>query len=435
MKGITVFYQEDHVCYSLRDNEIYEEQAHERDLKNYKYFELYKGYTCDVQGLRNFKNDLMQWSNELNNLHKIDYTNYYKNSDAVYFTFLKYSTNLLKKYLKIKDIKHLNAPSEKDDIETIKIKNSIAIVKTEFNYFERCGNSGLMTIDDSIKNKEIDCFGYDCPAFYPHLLGSDKFDLKIPICNGTESKISNFKAKLKYGIYECKITCNDKNFKKLFMFNEENCYTHYSLNLCLKYKKRFNIQLEILNLDKETNCYVYEEKNLINTNLLFGEWFKILIQIKKDLPDNKLVKHLLSSVWGSLCQFKRTFIHDITELQKMDVSFIKNTDQQTKYKILDNYQRFDENSDEWIYSYAVLDVESPYKINLRIKPFLTSYARKCFAEMIIDTVSNLDDIVRIHTDSVILRKDYDFTNLKYFPIADKKITGKISWKNVIDRNK
>ena len=45
----------------------------------------------------------------------------------------------------------------------------------------------------------------------------------------------NLKKKLKYGIYHIKITCDNKNFKKIFSFSSDNHYTHYSVNFCLKY--------------------------------------------------------------------------------------------------------------------------------------------------------------------------------------------------------
>ena len=56
-----------------------------------------------------------------------------------------------------------------------------------------------------------------------------------------------------------------------------------------------------------------------------------------------------------------------------------------------------------------------------------------FSEFIISNVENLDDVVRIHTDSVVLRKEQNFTQ-EYKPILEGKNTGTISWKSINTKN-
>lgn len=409
-----VYFMENHESYYLYNNSLISEPANKKDIPNYNYFELFKGYECSLDGLKLFNENLIEWAYVLRKIYNIDYLKFYKHDDAVYNIFLNYSTNNIKKYI------------HQDGIE-----QSPAIKDIEFFMYEKCANSALMTINETIKNVKIQCYGYDCPSYYPHLLGSDLFDFKFPIREGKKSKMINLKKQLKYGIYECKITCDDSNFKKLFMFTKNNVYTHYSINFCLKYRAKFNIRIELLNLDNDSNCYVYEDCDLVKSSLVFGDWFNKLYKIKKEIPDNKLVKHLLSSLWGSLIKFNRSIIHDIDELNKLDISHINDVEENTQYKILEIYSRFDSELDDSVRSFSITDTTHPYKNNYRIKPFLTSYARKQFGDIIIQTVDNLDDVVRIHTDSVVLKKEYDFTKLNYYPVFEAKTSGLITWKNIM----
>jgi hypothetical protein len=201
------------------------------------------------------------------------------------------------------------------------------------------------------------------------------------------------------------------------MFSKNHYYTHYTVNFCLKHKKQFNINLEILDIDKEFNCLVYNDKELIKTSELFNNWFSKLFEIKKELPKNKLIKHLLSSIWGVISQFKRTIIKTDEEYYNLDVSFLNDT-KETKYKLLDTYPYSDENFNIQ-YHYEVVEAEQPYKYNFRLKPFLTSYSRKMLGEFILQE-NCINNVMRIHTDGIVFNKNFDFSHLPYYPIDDKE---------------
>lgn len=414
IKKVRVYFVENDIFHSIEsetDTEIICEQYCDRDFDNYNYFELFKGYDANLQGLQQYYRDFTLWCDELET-EDIIYRKYMNHLSAVYFTLLRFSTRDLNKHITM----------GYDGIEDININ--------EFMAYENCPNGGLMSIDKTLLNKELEVHGKDFSAFYPNMLANS--DLRIPIKQGKKSKVSDFKKALKYGIYKCEITCKDEQFKKLFAFEKNNFYTHFSIMFCLKHKKTFGIEINVLDLDKEYNCIVYENEDLIDCVKIFGGWFKKLSEIKLKYPKNKLIKHLLSSVWGSLSQYNRTIIKSHKEYCKLDVSYLNDNDD-TEYKLLDTHEYVDENFNIQ-FNYEVINAKKPYRYNWRIKPFLTAYSRRYVAEFILNNI-DLKDVVRVYVDSVCLLKDYDFTKLKYYPITEQKSTGKIIFKNLRDYEK
>lgn len=403
VKEFRVFYTDSNLIYSLDiNNNFIIEDNDKRDTHNYRYFESMKGYEKSRDSLEKFKNDFVIWTNELKK-KGVDYLKYFNHLYATYYIFLKYSSNNINTYIEggIKEIDNIN--------------------HHEFLYFEKCYNAGLMSVDETQTNKLMDFYGYDFSSYYPTLLS--KFDLQMPIKQGKQSKITDLKKKLQFGIYHLKITCHDKRFNKIFSFSSNNHYTHYSINFCLKHKKQFNISFEIQDLQKEFNCLVYEDKDLINTNQIFSDWFNKLLAIKNQFPNNKLVKHLMTNIWGCLIQFERVIIKDDNELINYDISDIL-SDEKTEYKLLETCP-FVQNS-EIVYHYKLIKSDKAYKHPFRIKPFLTSYARRQIAEFILQE-NILNDVVRIQTDGIVFNKEQDFKHLSYFPKLEGKTTGKYMW--------
>ena len=406
-----VFYKSNGQTYSLEEhsNDLIEEDDNERDLNNFRYFESMKGYETTHESLIKFRDDFSLWIKELKK-YKIDYVQYFSHLHATYYTFLKYATNDLR--TSIQD----GIDTGLDGIENINF--------VEFRYYEKCFNAGLMSIDETIINIENDFHGYDFSSYYPHLLS--KTNLQMPIKAGKQSKITDFKKKLKYGIYEIKISCDDKNFKKIFAFSKDNSYTHYSVNFCLKYKKKFNIILEIINIDKEFNCLVYDDKDLILTSNIFNNWFNKLYEIKIKFPKNKLIKHLMTNIWGALIQFNRIILKTDEEYYDCDISDIDSPDN-TEFKLLeiDNFVK----NGEIFYNYKVIKSDKPYKHHFRIKPFLTSFGRKMMGDFVIEE-NLLDDLVRVQTDGLVLTSPKDFDHLPYYPKPEDKTTGQYTWYSV-----
>jgi hypothetical protein len=410
-KKYRVFFTENGLVHSIDENDNYViEQNDKRDLKNYNYYESMQGYKKTKESLINFKNDFVKWVKELKkfniNYFYVPHLDYLTRKAITYSVFLRYSTNNINKLIKngIKGIDNINF--------------------TEFYYFEKCYNAGLMSIDEEYINKKMDFYGYDFSSFYANLLTN--FDFKIPIKKGTQSKYTNIKDKLKYGIYHIKIKCDDVKFKKIFSFSVNNYYTHYSLNFCLKYKKRFNITFEILDIDKEYNCLVYNDEDLIRTGDIFIDWFNNLSELKIKLPKNKLVKDLMTSIWGVMIQFERVIVKNEDEIIDYDFSEIT-SDKNTEYKLLeiDSFVR----NGQYVENYKLIKSEKGYKRPFRIKPFLTSFSRKQIAEFILQE-KIIDDVCRIQTDGIVLKKQYDFSNLEYYPKPENKTTGNYIWYSV-----
>jgi hypothetical protein len=182
-------------------------------------------------------------------------------------------------------------------------------------------------------------------------------------------------------------------------------------------------------VDGNYNATIYSEDKLVKSKDVFGKWFNDLSELKQKYPKNKLVKRLMSSLWGSLTAFNRKFYED--DFFDLDVSEITDNDE-TEYKLIDE-KHYKDNSKEFGVRtvYCVIPSNQPYKNNLaRLKPFLVSYCRSYVARRIIKE-NLLDNVIRIHTDGIMLNKPHDFTHLKYYPKPEDKTTGKIHFENVI----
>ena len=137
--------------------------------------------------------------------------------------------------------------------------------------------------------------------------------------------------------------------------------------------------------------------------------------MKKEFPQNSLVKTLSSSLWG-LCRNQLFFWFSENEYDKhccdentISVDFVyKNIDEQY-FICIDKNKGF-------------------YESNYRLKFFLTSYCRNKIANIILDN-DLIENVIRIHTDGIVLDREFNFDpNLELIP--EEKTTGKIKIKNV-----
>jgi hypothetical protein len=72
----------------------------------------------------------------------------------------------------------------------------------------------------------------------------------------------------------------------------------------------------------------------------------------------------------------------------------------------------------------------PYKYALgRLKPFVLALSRNIVGEFIMDN-DLLDNVIRIHTDGVVLNCELEIPNDGYYPKPEDKTTGMITWENV-----
>ena len=383
------------------NNELKTQTAKEKSqIFGINYFEAQQDYTADLEGLIQYRND---FNKDVKQIEKeINYKKYFNHDSAVYMVFKRFSSIAMKK---------------------IKFEN---IVYKEFVFFENCFNGGLQTFDTKYKDKKLQSYGYDFSGYYPTLLAQS--DFKFPFEQGKRKKIKkiNFN-KLEYGIYKVKITCDSLDFKKIFAFNKNNLYTHYCLDFAYQNQETFNIKIELI-IDDDYNCIYWKEDQLINSNIIFGDWFDYLKKIKNKYPKNKLVKKLTSSLWGYITKFKRQFIEE--EFFDIDVSEIKDSTQ-TEYKLIAEKHYKDETKPNQVRTvYEIVKSENPYTDSMaRLKPFFTSYCRTFMASLILSE-NVLEKVIRIHTDSVCLTTEHNFTHLPYYPVVELKTTGLINWKNV-----
>ena len=354
----------------------------EKNTLSHKY-EVMQGYDASDEGIVEYYIDFKKWNNELSECSISKFTDYYNNDFAVLNTFNKFSNK--------------------------NIYSKSIIGNIESDYFESCHNGGLaFCINGTYKN----CYGYDYSSFYPRILGSKCHDLKLPSKEGKLMKIDTLDfSNIQYGFYHVKIECDDDRFLKIFKYSKKNVYTHYSLLFAIQHQQEFNIRIN-LDTDIENNAYIYDEKDLFYSHELFGNWFETLIECKKKYPKNKLIKHLLSSLWGSLSAKK--------------VFFVKGDDELENYDYIDgDYYITDENVSDDNQYYTLMNKNNRYKNTIRLKPFLLSYSRNVMGT--IAYKNHFDKIVRIYCDNIVYKSNVDF-NVEYMS-AEDKTSGNITWLN------
>ena len=363
-------------------------------------------YTLDRDGLIHYKNDFNREHKEILNewiitksgkKHKLDYKKYYNHNNAVSQYFLSKTDKTL-------------------------INSFMPINEQEFYILEQCYNAGLITINDKYKNELTECYGVDFSRYYTHLF----LDIKIPFGEGKIKTINELSNNLEFGIYRVKITYSNEDFTNVFNFSKTSHYTSSTLKALFEIQDDYGLKFELLQPDEDFNynCLIYDNDCLINGKKIFNDWYKSLENIRKKYPKNKLIKFLMSSLWGILCGFKKVYIPREKE-KEYDMTH-KTSVEPSEYKIID----IADNGD-----YITVDTKDPYKYNLaRIKPFLTGFGRLKILKLLHnnDLVKN---VVRIHTDGITLNKNVDFSKLglpyNYYPSQEDKTTGLMLFKNAV----
>lgn len=334
-----------------------------------------------------------------------------KNKDVnVYRSHYNNVRRFLKQLLKDKDTKKY------------KYEHFDDVYYSEYNWFKQCYNAGLIYLKEK-DTKYFNTFGYDFKMSYPTDMASIGF--QIPTKQGKEIFIKELPANMKYikyGIYRVKIESDDDNFKKVFMFSNNNSYTHYSLKLALKLAKKFRVYIKLIH-DGSPNAYVYERTDLIGGNKLFGNWYYRLVDMKRYLPTNGIVKLLSSSAWGHINQLK-TITKNTDELKAFmeEGNTIGTDDSDSDYVIVNWTPKRD------TVLYELVKRDKPvYDLPIRLLPFITSFSRAKMGNLI-NKYDLYDKVIRIQTDSItfseVFTEKIDGFNL------DSKISGNIHFKSV-----
>lgn len=401
---------------------IFEIEPKSKDFKTCNYFEMFKGYNATEEDLIRFRSDLIRWSDELQQETKMpkyfEYINNSSHSNAV-----EYFYHLMEN--KIHTSKSKDTQRQIDNMRNIEHVNF-----EEFLFMEDCYNNGIMTLDPKYKDVETMCYGYDFTEFYPSILNCIPFGLSFASKQGTQYKLTELDyAKAKYGIYRVKITCNHPHFKKVFAFSKKHTYTHYSLKFAYEHKEMFDVRFELIQ-DVEYNALIYEPSCLVKTDFIFDRWFKTLKEIKdrykQEKRDNKLIKHLFTSLWGSLCKYWKIYVDDTTEDKITDYDKYHLLNSKPKVKMVDGIPTA-------YYTDCYCSKEQPYKFEMaRLKPFMLSVCRNIVGGLLIRN-KLLDNTIRIYIDGIILDKEHTFLDA-YKPIPEAKNTKVLTWYNQVYNN-
>ena len=222
-------------------------------------------------------------------------------------------------------------------------------------------------------------------------------------------------------MYYVEITSTHKDAQKIFGFSKDDVYTHYSLEFAYKHRIKYGFKFGYWTEEDGLNSFVYEDEDedLLNCkpgNYFFSNWMNTLTSIRKIYPQNKLLKHLLSSLWGSLCR-KRTIMK--TYKQIIDEGLDVNADNTGEYEVLDHY--FKDDGEDY---YRLRSNLLPYHYGLaRLKPFLVARGRNKIATL---AMRNIDAVVRIHTDNVTFREEVNISDIENLE-AEAKTTGNLKW--------
>ena len=378
------------------DNETFKTVS--KFTKNVCKFSAFIGYDASDEGLVNFTKDFLQWCKELNTpvkgYLKIDYLSYRSHAIAVESTFKRIS----------------GIHSEHETVDRL-----------ENSYMSKCNNGGLLYCEEY----EGPAFGYDYKSYYPTILSTHT--LYIPTKRGRERyvDIKDYLKKgktLPYGYYYVNIISSNPDANKIFNFSPHGVYTHYSIEFAYKHKKEFGFKFGFYTEEEGYNAYTYNANDLVKSSTMFLKWKTALLKLRELYPKNKLIKHLLSSIWGSLTKYKKickTYEEIVNEGLNIGV------DEDADYIV--HSRENSECSDHYI----LYKSDDPYYYGLaRLKSFMTSFARNRLAETAI--YGGIDDVIRLHTDNVTFKTNKDdlMKNRKIEP--EEKTTGNLKF-TVVNR--
>jgi hypothetical protein len=385
------------VCFS----KTLQVHACDRLPEKFSNFQMTKPYDATDECLIQYCKDVKLASDELKKTKELkgfDYIKPFTKSNGD--TFYKTHSSNIEAIINMRKVMN----DEHDDIDIVEDK-----------WFKGCFNGGLQFC----KPGTYDCYGYDFSNYYASILGGT--DFQIPSKRGHEKQIDKFTLKnnllsISPGFYRVKITCDNDDVKKVFNFSKNHIYySHYLKFAYNELKDKFNMKFQLI-LDGEPNAYVYEYKDFVKTRSIFRYWYDDIVSLKNQLPKNILVKMISSSAWGHLSRRHKKIVKEVDLTDEMGYT------DEYKYKIID----VGINEDGSLY-YKVIDVQKPYKYNLRLKPFITCFGRIQTAKIALE---NLDNVIRIHTDGIVFDKPMTMDLPNFIP--EKKTTGRIQFNNVND---
>lgn len=367
----------------LYDDDRFETLIHKPKETSYHHYEVFKGYDPTDEGLLKFRADMIRWNEELknNDVLSIDWFKYFSHFHAVELTFKRLCKG------KYEDFEKIDA--------------------TESKWIESTHNGGL----NYCNSGEHQSYGWDFSSFYP--TNMSEYHFIMPHKHGSEVFLTELPSDIQLGFYRVKITSDHKHATKLFSFCKTHTYTSISLKHAIELQDEFNFKIDLI-IDDKPNAYIYPQG--IRASKVFGVWCDRLFKIKLLFPKNKLIKHLLSSLHGSLSRSNNLIkTYEQIEEENLKVS----SDNSSDYKIIDYIYNDDKES------YKLQSMIEPYRYNFRLKSFLTAFGRVKIAEV---ALTNIENVIRIQTDGIVFNKQVKLC----FPLLlkEEKTTGLINWINV-----
>jgi hypothetical protein len=265
------------------------------------------------------------------------------------------------------------------DRYTKHIMKAPVIYQAEANFINNSSIGAIIFTDDY----SGPAYKYDVVSMYPSIMNSK---MLFPIKEGEFLYLTEFsEAFFKYGIYRAEIDkvqiAYNVNSRKLFRFNKQNYYTHFDLTRA----KELGLEIKLI-IDDQPNFLYYSREKLMTGTELFGNYVKLLFEMKKkNIPR---AKGILNILWGALSQ-KAINKHIISDK-------IGST-----YKIPDNYnidqiKPYDDNSTH----IGITNNDKQFKTGFgRLKPFLISKGRSVISKI---TEPYVDNLIRCHTDGFLL---------------------------------
>jgi hypothetical protein len=224
--------------------------------------------------------------------------------------------------------------------------------------------------------------------------------LQIPIKEGKLTtitqdevdKITSNNHTFKYGAYRATVEGGAGN---KFPYNMKNCYTHYDLKIATK------LGLKITISDEPDNALIYSSDCMVSGKKMFGEYIEKLYKISKSHPHIRVVKEMMSSIWGSVCGVKK--IRKVIQQDVTDIDIPENY-VYTNIKWISN-----DTSEMEFY-----DMNKIYKYDIaRFKCFLLSKQRLDIFDKIVGT-PDYDDIVYFRNDGWYSLKKLDYPDVAEF---------------------
>lgn len=268
----------------------------------------------------------------------------------------------------------------------IEIPQDISQHETEFL---NKSTQGSLIFNEKYQGK---AYKYDIISMYPSIM---KSQFLIPLKQGefkklTDEEFNKFKTSFfPYGIYRAKINkSEDDNINRLFRFDTNNYYTHFSLT----HAKKLGLNIELIQ-DDQPNLLFYSRDKCITGNELFSKYIDLLYDLKqKNVP---LSKKILNSLWGILCETDQ--IKTTTDKKEEEEEYYYNDEEDTEITFI-KPSKINEN--EFIIGYAKNN--KFFKTNFaRMKPFLLSKARLIISDIMQPYYKDL--VIRCHTDGFLLK--------------------------------